>query len=302
MAAEAHTRIGPWRGLGVIVRLIASVAAAWSEDRCSRKAAALAYYTVFSLAPILVIVLAVAGLLVDTTTLSEAIVGQVRMLVGEPGAGLLRDLLDAARDTTRGGLAAVLALAALFIGATTAFAELKDALDELFCGTRVVPEGVWATLRARVVSFGMVLVLAFLLLVSLAVNAVLAVLSASLLGAEGAAALRWISWAAALVVVTGLFAAIYKLLPDADLAWRDALLGASVTAALFLVGRFAIGLYLGNSAPASAFGAAGSLAVLLLWVYYSASVFLVGAEVTRLFIAPQAERRGRALATGGGAS
>jgi membrane protein len=105
-------------------------------------------------------------------------------------------------------------------------------------------------------------------------------------------ALRWISWTAALVVVTGLFAAIYKLLPDAHLAWRDALLGATVTAALFLVGRVAIGLYLGNSAPASAFGAAGSLAVLLLWVYYSASVFFVGAEVTRLFIAPQTQRRG----------
>jgi membrane protein len=284
------------------VPVVASIAAAWSEDRCSRKAAALAYYTVFSLAPILVIVLAVAGLLVDTTTLSEAIVGQVRMLVGEPGAALLRDLLDATRDTARGGFAAALALGALLVGATTAFAELKDGLDELFCGTRVVPEGVWATLRARLVSFGMVLVLAFLLLVSLAVNATFAVLSESILGADSAAALRWISWMATLVVVTGLFAAIYKLLPDADLAWRDALLGASVTAALFLVGRFAIGLYLGNSAPASAFGAAGSLAVLLLWVYYSASVFFVGAEVTRLFIAPQAERRGRRLATGAGGS
>ena len=140
-----------------------------------------------------------------------------------------------------------------------------------------------ATLRARVVSFGMVLVLAFLLLVSLAVNAVLAVLSASLIGADGAAALRWISWAATLVVVTGLFAAIYKLLPDADLAWRDALLGASVTAALFLVGRFAIGLYLGNSAPASAFGAAGSLAVLLLWVYYSSLILYLGAEFTHVY-------------------
>jgi membrane protein len=196
-------------------------------------------------------------------------------------------------------LAAALALFALLVGATTAFAELKDGLDELFCGARVVPEGVWATLRARLVSFGMVLVLAFLLLVSLAVNAALAVLSESVLGADSAAALRWLSWAATLFVVAGLFAAIYKLLPDAELAWRDALLGASVTAALFLVGRFAIGLYLGNSAPASAFGAAGSLAVLLLWVYYSASVFFLGAEVTRLFIAPQAERRGRALANRG---
>ena len=125
----------------------------WVENQDSRMGAALAYYTVFSIAPILVIVLAVAGLLVDTTTLSEAIVGQVRMLVGDPGAALLRDLLDATRDTARGGLAAALALVALIVGATTAFAELKDGLDELFCGTRVVPEGIWATLRARLLSF-----------------------------------------------------------------------------------------------------------------------------------------------------
>jgi membrane protein len=291
MQSQAQARTG-WRRALSAGRMVARIADAWSEDRCSRKAAALAYYTVFSLAPILVIVLAVAGLLVDTTTLTEAIVGQVRMLVGAPGAALLEDLLEASRDAERGGLAAALALAALLVGATTAFAELKDGLDELFCGQRFVPEGIWSTLRARLLSFGMVLVLAFLLLVSLAVNAVLAVLSTSLFGTDSAMALRWISWTAALVVVTGLFAAIYKLLPDAHLAWRDALLGATVTAALFLVGRVAIGLYLGNSAPASAFGAAGSLAVLLLWVYYSASVFFVGAEVTRLFIAPQTQRRG----------
>jgi membrane protein len=272
-----------WRGLQELV-------AAWSDDRCARRAAAVSYYTAFSLAPILVIVLAVAGLVVDATTLSDAILDQARRLIGAGGADLLASLLEASRDGARRGWAALAAFAVLLVGATTAFAELKDSLDELFGHAGPAPEGIWGFLRARLLSFGLVLVLAFLLLVSLAVNAALAVASNYLFGAEVGWALRAISWVATLVVVIGLFGAIYKLLPAAHLAWRDALLGATVTAGLFLVGRYLIGLYLGNSAPASAFGAAGSLAVLLLWVYYSASVFFLGAEVTRLFIARSARR------------
>ena len=279
---DAHRRI--WRGLQ-------RLGAAWSDDRCARRAAALAYYTAFSLAPVLVIVLAVAGMIVDTTTLTGAILDQARMLIGEAGAALLNDLLEASRNGRRQGWAAAAAFAALLVGATTAFAELKDSLDELFGHKGAAPAGVWALLQARLLSFGLVLALAFLLLVSLAVNAGLALASGYLFGAELGWALRAISWLGTLVVVIGLFAAIYKLLPDANLAWRDALLGAAVTAGLFLVGRYAIGVYLGNSAPASAFGAAGSLAVLLLWVYYSASIFLLGAEVTRLFIARTVRRQ-----------
>jgi membrane protein len=272
-----------WSALG-------RVGSAWVEDRCSRRAAALAYYTAFSLAPILVIILAVAGLLVETTTLRTAILDQIRMLIGEPGAALFAELLEASTGKASGGLAALLAFIVLLVGATTAFAELKDSLDELFGGERKAPAGIWATLRARLLSFGLVLVLAFLLLVSLAVTAAVAVLSTHLMGidAETGWLVRGLSWLATLIVVLGLFAAIYKLLPDVHLSWQDVLLGATVTALLFLAGRFAIGLYLGNSAPASAFGAAGSLAVLLLWVYYSASIFFLGAEITRLFIA---ERR-----------
>ena len=250
----------------------------------------MSYYTAFSLAPILVIVLAVAGLVVDATTLSDAILDQARRLIGAAGADLLASLLEASRNGARQGWAALAAFGVLLIGATTAFAELKDSLDELFGYAGPEPEGIWGLLRVRLLSFGLVLVLAFLLLVSLAVNAALAVAANYLFGADVGWALRAISWAATLVVVIGLFGAIYKLLPAAHLAWRDALLGATVTAGLFLVGRYLIGLYLGNSAPASAFGAAGSLAVLLLWVYYSASVFFLGAEVTRLFIARRALR------------
>jgi len=282
-------RGGPFKRLWNALTLLAS---AWSEDRCGRKAAAVAYYTAFSLAPILVIVLAVAGLLVETTALSAAILDQMRMLIGEPGAALLGDLLAASTRQEEGGWAALAALVALLVGATTAFAELKDSLDEIFQVERRRPTGLWGLLRSRLLSFGLVLVLAFLLLVSLAVNAVLAVISTRVIGtgAEAGWLLTGLSWFATLVVVIGLFAAIYKLLPEARLAWRDVVLAAGITALLLMVGRLAIGVYLGNSASASAFGAAGSLAVLLLWIFYSASIFFVGAEITRLFIARRTKR------------
>jgi membrane protein len=290
--AARGPRSGPFKGLRNALTRLAS---AWSEDRCGRKAAAVAYYTAFSLAPILVIVLAVAGLLVETTALSAAILDQIRMLIGEPGAALLGDLLAGSTRKYEGGWAALAAFVALLVGATTAFAELKDSLDEIFQVERRSPTGLWGLLRARLLSFGLVLVLAFLLLVSLAVNAVLAVISTRVIGigTETGWLVTGLSWIATLVVVLGLFAAIYKLLPEAQLAWRDVLLAAGVTALLFMVGRLAIGAYLGNSAPASAFGAAGSLAVLLLWVFYSASIFFIGAEITRLFIARRASEETR---------
>ncbi len=290
--AMRRPRSGPFKGLRNALTRLAS---AWSEDRCGRKAAAVAYYTAFSLAPILVIVLAVAGLLVETTALSAAILDQIRMLIGEPGAALLGDLLAGSTRKDEGGWAALAAFVALLVGATTAFAELKDSLDEIFQVERRSPTGLWGLLRARLLSFGLVLVLAFLLLVSLAVNAVLAVISTRVIGigTETGWLVTGLSWIATLVVVLGLFAAIYKLLPEAQLAWRDVLLAAGVTALLFMVGRLAIGAYLGNSAPASAFGAAGSLAVLLLWVFYSASIFFIGAEITRLFIARRASEETR---------
>ena len=244
------------------------------------------------------IVVAVAGLLVETTTLSEAILAQARLLIGEPGAALLADLLAASARKDDRGWAALAAFAVLLVGATTVFAELKDSLDEIFRVQRRAAEGVWGLLRSRLLSFGLVLVLAFLLLVSLAVNAVLAVLSSWWLGIDGETGwlLRGLSWIATLVVVIGLFAAIYKLLPEARLAWRDVDARRGGHCAAVSRGTGGNRTYLGNAAPASAFGAAGSLAVLLLWVYYSASIFFVGAEITRLFIA----RRTRVSAVAAG--
>jgi membrane protein len=269
-----------------------TIANAWSEDRLTRKAAALAYYTVFSIAPLLVILIALVSLFVDSADAVAAIVTESRGLLGEDGGKFIESLLGSVHEDEKAGFAAAIALVVALIGATTVFAELKESLDDIWGVSAQAPSGVWGLIRSRLLSFGLVLVLGFLLLVSLAVNAGVAVVSRDLaawVGIEGAVALQALSFVVAMLVVTGLFAAIYKLLPEVDLAWREVAAAALLTAALFSIGRFAIGLYLGNSAPASTFGAAGSLAVLLLWVYYSALVFFLGAEVSRHLLT--AERR-----------
>src|SRR5262245_31369981 len=180
------------------------LAAAWSDDRCARRAAAVSFYTAFSLAPILVIVLAVAGFVVETNTLSGAIVDETRMLIGDAGAELLKELLAASRNGARQGWAALAAFGVLIVGATTAFAELKDSLDELFGQVTAAPEGLMGLVRARLLSFGLVLVLAFLLLISLALSAILAVASSYVFGREVGWVLRGLSWLVTLVVVIGL--------------------------------------------------------------------------------------------------
>jgi membrane protein len=267
-----------------------SLGDAWVKDELTRKSAALAYYTVFSLAPLLVIVIAVVSLFVDSDAAAGAIVSEARSLIGPDGAKFLESLLGDMQRDEEAGFAAAIAFVVALIGATTVFAELKDSLDGIWGVQSKAPSGLWGLIRSRLLSFGLVLVLAFLLLVSLSANAALTVMSrqlASIIGIEGAVAVAAVSFIVSMLVVTGMFAAIYKLLPEVALAWREVFGAALLTAVLFSIGRFAIGLYLGNSAPASSFGAAGSLAVLLLWVYYSAIIFFVGAEVARLLLTPE---------------
>jgi membrane protein len=274
-------------GRGRAFEVAGALADAWSRDRCSSKAAALAFYTIFSLAPILVIVVAVAGYFFDASYAAQEIVDQTRALIGEAGSRLLADLLEHSRSPHGGRVATLVALGVLFVGATGVFAELKESLDEIWQVERHRVSGVWALVRSRLLSFGLVLVLAFLLLVSLAVNATLALLMrhlSSLLGIAGTYVLQAVSLAVLLAVVTALFAAIYKLLPEVTLRWRDVTSAALLTALLFMFGNFAIGAYLGQLAVASTYGAAGSLAVLLLWVYYTAMIFFAGAELTRIWL------------------
>jgi membrane protein len=258
---------------------------AWVDHRASSKGAALAFYTLFSMAPILVLAIAGAGYFFGAEAARGEIIAQLEGLVGHGGALAMQALLASASDPASGLLATVIAGVLLMVGATTVFVELKGSLDELW-GIEP-PEGmaIIAFLRTRLHSFGLVLVLAFLLLVSLAFSAALAVLERYAAGiwANSYELFALLASAVSFGVIACLFAVIYKVLPDAPLSWRDVWIGAAFTATLFSVGKYAIGLYLGNSAVVSGFGAAGSLIALLLWIYYSAQIFFLGAEFTRQY-------------------
>jgi membrane protein len=255
----------------------------WIDHRGDSKGAALAFYTLFSMTPILVLAIVVAGYFFGAEAAQGEIVAQVQGLVGPNGAQAIQALLAAARDPASGLVATLVASVLLVVGATSVFAELKDSLDELWGIDKPRQSAFSVILRTRLLSFGMVLVLAFLLLVSLVVSAALAMLehhSGGVLGSS-AAVLATASSLISFGVIACMFAIIYKTLPDAPLTWRDVWIGAAFTAGLFSLGKYAIGLYLGNSGVASSFGVAGSLIALLLWVYYSAQIFFLGAEFTR---------------------
>lgn len=265
--------------------LIVGAIGEWINDRASSKGAALAFYTLFSLAPVLVMVLAIAGAIFGDEAARGAIFDQLRGLVGQSGAEAIQLLLANARNEKVGAIATISALGLLAIGATTVFGELKDSLDEIWEVPPSRMPGVVAFVRTRLLSFSLILVLAFLLLVSLSINAALATLQKYLGGfwSDASYILLPISSIVSFAVIASLFAAIYKLLPQIRLPWRDVLVGAFVTALLFIVGKRLIGLYLGNSQFATSYGAAGSIIALLLWVYYSAQIFFLGAEITRQY-------------------
>lgn len=257
----------------------------WIDHRAASKGAALAFYTLFSMTPILVLAITVAGYVFGAEAAQGEIVAQVQGLVGVNGAQAIQALLAGARDPVSGMVATLVASVLLLLGATTVFAELKGSLDELWGVGKTSHSAFIVLLRTRLLSFGMVLVLAFLLLVSLVVSAVLAMLENYAHGILGssAAVLATTSSVISFGVIACMFAVIYKTLPDAPLSWRDVWIGAAFTAGLFSLGKYAIGLYLGTSGVTSSFGAAGSLIALLLWVYYSAQIFFLGAEFTRQY-------------------
>jgi membrane protein len=268
------------KGLKII--LTASLRS-WIDHRGDSKGAALAFYTLFSMTPILVLAIVIAGYFFGAEAAQGEIVAQVQGLVGPNGAKAIQALLAAARDPASGRVATLVASVLLLLGATSVFAELKDSLDELWGIDKPSQSAFSVILRTRLLSFGMVLVLVFLLLVSLIVSAALAMLERYAGGILGsfAAVLETIASLISFGVIACIFAIIYKTLPDAPLTWHDVWIGAAFTAGLFSLGKYVIGLYLGNSGVASSFGAAGSLIALLLWVYYSAQIFFLGAEFTR---------------------
>ena len=256
----------------------------WLRHNVARTGAALAFYTVFSLAPVLLLSIAIAGFFFGEKAARGEIVEQIRGLIGTPGASAIQAILQNVNRPGAGLLATLISVATLFIGANTALAELKAGLDQIWDVPSERRTGFWYFIRTRVLSAGLILALGFLLLVSLVISAALTGLE-RLWGGEQVVSLvvGWLNLAFSFALVVVLFGTIYKVLPSVRIAWRDVLVGAVVTALLFSVGKFAIGAYLGNSGLAGTYGAAGSVVLLLVWVYYSAQVFLLGAEFTRSY-------------------
>lgn len=257
----------------------------WIDDRAPSKGAALAFYTLFSFAPILILAIAVAGYFFGTEAAEGELVSQLRGLIGENGAEAAQAMLASARNSESGMISTIIATVLLIIGATTVFAELKFSLDELWEVKAKATGGIWGLIKTRLLSFGIVLSLGFLLMVSLIVSAGLAVLEKYVGGFWGYSAELFsiLSWLFSFTVIACLFAVIYKMLPAIPLSWHDVWIGAVATAGLFILGKCLIGIYLGNSGVASSFGAAGSVIAVIMWVYYSSLVFFLGAEFTRIY-------------------
>jgi membrane protein len=257
----------------------------WYDDYAPSMGAALSYYTIFSIAPLLVIVIAVAGLAFGPEAASGAVFEQLRGMVGDSGAAAIQDLVKSANRPATSIIAALTGVLTLVIGATTVLGELQSSLDRIWRAPQSQETGLFRMLRKRVLSLGIVLALGFLLLVSLVLSAAIVAIGdwwGQLFGK-----LSWLvealDFAVSFAVVTALFATIYKILPRVRIGWKDVGIGAAVTALLFTIGKFLIGLYLGTAGVTSGFGAAGSVVVLLVWVYYSAQIFLLGAEFTSIY-------------------
>lgn len=263
----------------------------WNEDHAPRLSAALAYYSIFSIAPLLVIAIGIAGLVLGDEAVSGQLHAQIRGFVGDRAAAGLQALVQGASKPAHGVAASVLGFATLLIGASGVFAELKGALNKIW-GAKPNPNaGILGMVHARVLNFGMVLVIGFLLLVSLMLSTAIAGLNQHLESAFHLPALVWtgITFVTSFGVATTLFALIFKVLPDAEIQWRDVWTGAVITALLFEIGKTALGWYLGRESLANSYGAAGSVVFLLLWVYYASCILFFGAEFTRVY----AEANGR---------
>jgi membrane protein len=279
-----------------LLPLIKKSVTSWSEDYAPSMGAALAYYTVFSIAPLLLIVIAIAGLIYGEDAARGAIFTQLSGLVGNDGATAIQGLLKSVNKPSESIIATIVGIGTLLIGATTVFGELQDALNRIWRAPALVDKGgVWKLLRRRLLAFGMILTIGFLLIVSLLLSAALAAvgnwIGPSFAGWE--ALLHVVNFVISFGVTTVLFAMIYKIMPRVNIAWRDVWLGAAVTSLLFSIGKFLIGLYIGKSSVASGFGAAGSLAVLLVWIYYSTQMFLMGAEFTWVYANLYGSRKGK---------
>jgi membrane protein len=282
--------------LGVWWDVVRDTVSEWIRHNASSLGAALAFYTLFSIAPILVIAMAVAGSIFGPHVAETHVLDQMRGLLGDAGAAAVQSLLASAHKSGLKGIAAAIGVITLLVGATSVFGELQNTLDYIWKSSQKDGVAWWRILRSRILSIGLILGVGFLLMVSLLASAALAALGAWL----GAFMVQWsvilpaVDLVLSLGLTTALFALIYKYVPREQIAWGDVWIGGLVTACLFSVGKLLIGQYLGRSSLSSAYGAAGSIMVLLLWIYYSAQIFLLGAEFTHVFTYRLGSRSGLA--------
>ena len=267
------------------IDLVKATFGQWSADKAPRLGAALAFYSVLSMGPLLMLALSAAGLLFGHDAAQGKIVAQIQGVIGDQGARAIQDMLtEAARKKTTGTVAAIIGLITLFVGASGVFGQLQDAMNTIW-QVKLEKRGILSLIQHRFLSFSMVLGTGFLLLTSLVLSSALAALDnyTSSFVTGFAVALHVLNAIISIGVISALFALIFKYMPDAKIAWRDVWIGAVLTAILFTVGKFAIGLYIGHSSFSSSYGAAGSLVVILVWIYYSAQILFFGAEFTQVY-------------------
>jgi membrane protein len=265
--------------------IVRQTAREFSEDQVPRLGASLAYYTIFSIAPLLLIAISIAGIVFGKEAAQGELLGQLRSVLGPAAADMLQQMIANAAKPRTGTIATIVGIVTLLLGAAGVFGQLKEALNTIWDVEPRKGGGILAAIKQRFLSMAMVLGVGFLLLVSLIIDAAISA-AGKFLGNRlpgGEALWQSVQIAVSLCIVTLLFALIFRLLPDTRIAWRDVWPGAAVTAVLFVIGKFALGLYLGKSSVGSSYGAAGSLVLLLLWIYYSAQILLAGAEFTQVY-------------------
>lgn len=273
------------RYAGTTFQILKQTVQEWIADDAPRLAAALSYYTAFSLAPLLIVIIALVGVFFGAEAARGEIVARLTSALGRDNAAFIEQIVqNASNEEHSGAIATVISFVILLFGASGVFGQLQGSLNTIW-DVKNVPGGVWNTLRRRLLSFGMIIVIGFLLLVSLIISSVIAALDEFVVGILPGMQLimQLVSFIISFGVVTILFALIYKYLPDVEIKWRDVIVGALFTSLLFNIGRWLLAIYLGRTTTTSTYGAAGSLVVLLLWVYYSAQIVLFGAEFTQVY-------------------
>ncbi|MEH1901936.1 MAG: YihY/virulence factor BrkB family protein [Nostoc sp.] len=271
--------------LQTIWKLLQETFKEWSEDKASRLAAALAYYTIFSIAPLLIIVIAIAGAVFGEEAARGQIVGQIQGLVGKDGAAFIQTAIQNANKPHTGAIASIISVVVLLVGATGLFTELQDSLNTIWEVKAKPGRGINNIIRLRFLSFAMVIGIGFLLLVSLVISTGLAALVTYFGNILPGVDFLWriVNFVLSFSITTALFGLIFKVLPDVKITWNDVFIGSVITSFLFSIGRFLLGQYLGNGSFGSTYGAAGSLVVILAWVNYAAQILFFGAEFTQVY-------------------